>query len=302
MAWHTIQQENSPHFICSVEQEEESLQTFCLDTYLSELAKSRNTQGTFCSQDSETESCQPSQSGTMFVASTEHPGEDQLMFFAEDSHAKTSLPLEMVQELRANALACGKNMQDSLMRCGLNLSLPKTHRCLEPEDLEPSSKTLPTWGMMQDGVCLELAMSVRRIKEKECGSWPTPTVAEATKIPATANYGQVGLNNHPAIRGLPTRPKLKKDGGTRTQQKWPTPLASCGSKPDSDAERRRNSPHMESAVKLVEGLPVKERRPLNPSWVEWLMGWPIGWTDLKPLVTDRFRNVQQWHSIFSQKD
>ena len=41
---------------------------------------------------------------------------------------------------------------------------------------------------------------------------------------------------------------------------------------------------------------------LNPPWVEWLMGWPIGWTDLKPLVTDKFRNVQQWHSVFSQKD
>ena len=30
---------------------------------------------------------------------------------------------------------------------------------------------------------------------------------------------------------------------------------------------------------------------LNPDWVEWLMGWPIGWTDLKPLATDRF---QEW--------
>jgi hypothetical protein len=30
---------------------------------------------------------------------------------------------------------------------------------------------------------------------------------------------------------------------------------------------------------------------LNPDWVEWLMGWPIGWTDLKPLETDKF---QQW--------
>ena len=29
----------------------------------------------------------------------------------------------------------------------------------------------------------------------------------------------------------------------------------------------------------------------NPTWVEWLMGWPIGWTDLKPLETDKF---QQW--------
>jgi len=26
---------------------------------------------------------------------------------------------------------------------------------------------------------------------------------------------------------------------------------------------------------------------LNPPWVEWLMGWPIGWTDLKPLEMDK---------------
>ena len=26
---------------------------------------------------------------------------------------------------------------------------------------------------------------------------------------------------------------------------------------------------------------------LNPTWVEWLMGWPLGWTDLKPLVMDK---------------
>jgi hypothetical protein len=29
----------------------------------------------------------------------------------------------------------------------------------------------------------------------------------------------------------------------------------------------------------------------NPTFSEWLMGWPLGWTDLKPLETDRF---QQW--------
>ena len=32
---------------------------------------------------------------------------------------------------------------------------------------------------------------------------------------------------------------------------------------------------------------------LNPTWVEWLMGWPLGWTDLKPLETDKFLSVQQ---------
>jgi hypothetical protein len=38
---------------------------------------------------------------------------------------------------------------------------------------------------------------------------------------------------------------------------------------------------------------------LNPEWVEWLMGWPIGWTELKPLEMDKFREWQQQHSPFS---
>jgi hypothetical protein len=35
---------------------------------------------------------------------------------------------------------------------------------------------------------------------------------------------------------------------------------------------------------------------LNPPWVEWLMGWPIGWTDLRPLETDRFHKWPNSHS------
>jgi hypothetical protein len=30
---------------------------------------------------------------------------------------------------------------------------------------------------------------------------------------------------------------------------------------------------------------------LNPTWVEWLMGWPLGWTDCGASATDKFR---QW--------
>jgi DNA (cytosine-5)-methyltransferase 1 len=31
---------------------------------------------------------------------------------------------------------------------------------------------------------------------------------------------------------------------------------------------------------------------LNPTWVEWLMGWPLEWTDLKPLEMDKSHCVQ----------
>lgn len=34
---------------------------------------------------------------------------------------------------------------------------------------------------------------------------------------------------------------------------------------------------------------------LSPPWVEWLMGWPIGWTDCELPVTESFRSWQQMH-------
>ena len=36
--------------------------------------------------------------------------------------------------------------------------------------------------------------------------------------------------------------------------------------------------------------------PLNPQWVSWLMGWPLGWSSLLPLETDRFQQWQRQHS------
>jgi hypothetical protein len=35
--------------------------------------------------------------------------------------------------------------------------------------------------------------------------------------------------------------------------------------------------------------------PLNPAWAEWLMGWPIGWTDCGPLAMGRFRQWRRSH-------
>ena len=37
--------------------------------------------------------------------------------------------------------------------------------------------------------------------------------------------------------------------------------------------------------------------PLNPTWVEWLMGWPLEWTGLKPLAMDRYRQWLSAHGI-----
>ena len=69
-------------------------------------------------------------------------------------------------------------------------------------------------------------------------------------------------------------------------------------KPETMAQTGRN-PNTNSLPDAVE-FQHGETYCLNPQWVEWLMGWPIGWTELKPLAMDRFREWQQQHSIFCE--
>ena len=45
-----------------------------------------------------------------------------------------------------------------------------------------------------------------------------------------------------------------------------------------------------------DGKPIGGR--LNPDWVEWLMKWPIEWTALKPLGTDKYRLWLRSHGGF----
>lgn len=82
--------------------------------------------------------------------------------------------------------------------------------------------------------------------------------------------------------------------GDRTRI-WPTPVASMskGSSPKALTRRSgadRSNDRLDHAVMALHG------GHLNPTWVEWLMGWPSGWTDLKPLEMGRFRAWQQQHS------
>ena len=71
-----------------------------------------------------------------------------------------------------------------------------------------------------------------------------------------------------------------------TPEKWPTPRAQM---------HKGTGP---SRTGCKEDLQTKVGGQLNPPWVEWLMGWPIGWTDLEPLAMDKFRLWLQQHSGF----
>ena len=78
------------------------------------------------------------------------------------------------------------------------------------------------------------------------------------------------------------------------KRNWPTPTSHNAKEQDSPAESNRNTP---SLCNQARGGDMTLPKTLNPVWVEWLMGWPQGWTDLKPLETDKFRQWQHLHGI-----
>ena len=77
--------------------------------------------------------------------------------------------------------------------------------------------------------------------------------------------------------------------------RWPTPVASM-SKGSSPAALTRKSGADRSNDRLDHAVMALDGGHLNPEWVEWMMGWPIGWTDLRPLATDRFQSWLREHS------
>ena len=74
--------------------------------------------------------------------------------------------------------------------------------------------------------------------------------------------------------------------------KWPTPTTPSGGGNCGGSGAYKN------AIKNGTHIP----HSINPNLYEWLMGWPIGWTDLAPVVTGRWPFVPQQHGKYSVKE
>lgn len=67
---------------------------------------------------------------------------------------------------------------------------------------------------------------------------------------------------------------------------WPTPTSS-----EHKYRLQGNSQQSKCLNALAGGK-------LNPAWVEWLMRWPIGWTDCAASATDKY---QQWRRSHGER-
>lgn len=71
-------------------------------------------------------------------------------------------------------------------------------------------------------------------------------------------------------------PKLVQPTKETASGWWPTPTAHNAKEGAYPAEFTRNTPTLTSKA---AGGPPTQPITLNPEWVEWLMGWPRGWSD-----------------------
>ena len=120
---------------------------------------------------------------------------------------------------------------------------------------------------------------------------PTPTVhGNYNRAGASPTSGD-GLATFVSLFPTPTATNTKAvclrgaDKGKARESRSYLPTPTC-----NDAKNSTLPPSQEKRDGMAGYLMRNGEQSggqLNPDWVEWLMGWPIGWTALEPLTTIR---------------
>lgn len=258
--------------------EEFSAQCFS-DTGLSALLNTTHTPNQFYWPDKTTEHSRLSRFGMMSEPLMEIRGEELLMWFLEGFRARTSALPEAGPDWTAKGQGYGEKWLGLLGKYDPDSCSLRTVQLSLLEDLIESSPTLPRWGLMLDGELYPQPIPALCTEENESGYWPTPTVC--------GNHNRKGAS---ATSGDGLATAVKK-------RIWPTPCASA-SKGSSQASLVRKDGKDRSKDRLDHAVMASDNGQLNPEWVEWLMGWPIGHTALSVLATGKFQEFAQQHGKF----
>ena len=294
MSWHFLQG-----------QAEASWEANCLDGAPHALLKLMPIAEACCSQDSATESLIRSRSGMTCGPSTADHGVASLTLCQAGSHAKTLAQRGAARGLMVNDPDSGWKWPGSLAKFDPNSRLWKTRQCSLLGDSTEFSETWPRWGLMRDGELSELMTWAPPTAANESGSWPTPRRTDADRGGRGDLIQAVRGNTNSHFKMWPTPHGFSKDGksngpsgnelGRAVNRAYPTPLARDAHNRSGQAKRYLEQGRVNLQDRnAADGI----RGSLNPTWVEWLMGWCLGWTDLKPLEMDKFHSWRQRHGGF----
>jgi hypothetical protein len=264
-------------------------------------------QQTCWSPDKTTEACRHSRSGMTCAPLTADRGAGLLAWCLAGSLVRTSASPETGLGSTVPALGSGGTWRGSLARYDLDSRLWKTPQLSLLEASGECSVTWPSSGSMLNGACSERMMLVPTTDASGYGFLPTPAATRWTsnKGGAAGRVGPERLSlDGMAIRGIwptPTASDSDRGGGRFGRgnlDPWPTPTAgdanASGAAGYSTDSGRHSGTTLTDAV--AGSAPNGRLGRLNPTWVEWLMGWPLGWTDCAPLETGRFLEWRQQHS------
>ena len=214
--------------------------------------------------------------------------------YAEGSRVRTSALQAREPAWQANAPGYGASSPVLLVRYDLDSSSWKTSQHCLVEGLETYSETWPRSGLMRNGTAYRLPPLVPLTGGTESGLLPTPE-ASNTKAVALRSAGRSPRN---FLVPIPTpRPcsGLRSSGANRAEilravHRWPTPVARDYKGQGMSVARRATRPpdNLCSAVKISDGSGA-----LNPTWVEWLMGFPAEWTALDASATPSSRKSRK---------
>jgi hypothetical protein len=138
-------------------------------------------------------------------------------------------------------------------------SLKTSQTCLMENGelgLSEFSGIFPRSGMMRSGTVYQLPNLARTTTEIGFGLLPTPAASTGG---TTFNWQPIRPSGHRAQLTLQQYVRM-----------WPTPTAHNAKEGAYPSEYNRNTPT----------LSAQAGGALNPTWVEWLMGFPLGHTDL----------------------
>lgn len=252
----------------------------CLDGALSVPSNSIPMQQAYLSPDKMTEFSRLSRFGMTFAPLTDDLGADVLTSFLAAFPARISaLPAKALASTESEA-AYGLKWHGSFARYDLDTFTWKTPQCSLLEGLDEFSETWPRWGSMRNGVSCLRPTPALRICESASGLWQTPVADDAV------NRAKGKWNS----RG---EPKLSAQ-----VLKWSTPRARDVQPEGLEVGLGRVEKYSTCSLSTAVNADESPRTSglLNPTWVEWLMGWPLGWTALEPLGTGKFQEWLQQHS------
>jgi len=234
---------------------------------------------------------------------------------AAASPAKTSALQAREQDSQARGPVFGTILLGSFAQFDPDGWSSKTSQLSLLEGSEPFLETWPKSGLMRNGIAYRLQRLVLRTKESGSGSLPfgTPTANEVIcNASPTPRMGERFRRRHggnllesvahhmwPTPKASAAGPDFAKTTRSKTEislatavAMFPTPAATDGKgagKTGTLRDRVDYAAERGATKSKTYQQPPQDGGSLNPTWVEWLMGFPLGWTALDASATPSSR-------------